>query len=1209
MKKVLIIAIFFFLSSLLYAQEPELVLPIGHTSSFDGLYFSPDGNKIATVAFKDPRVVVWDVKTGKLLTSFIDGGAYLGFKNIIFSSDGKKLFADSKSGGGTVWDIEKKKILLQLTLEKDSATGIYNYDFDTPIAASFSADAATIAVATGSLVSIIDLASEQTLKTFTGHTEKIIKLAHSKDGKYLLCSSEKNTEAWQIDNYTKKRSFSKEEQLFFSPTGNIIISAGNADIKVIDAGTGQLLKKLEYQSPSSITFSPDGTKMVVVAASHAAVWDMRSWQLLYQWDNISGAWFLPDNKNILLTRPGAVNNTGNKIEVWDAVSYKLVRSRNGLLEGVINEQGDKMANQADEIIQVINTKTGTVLREWNWHGHIPNYVTTIGPRPGRFLTRSSHLNIWDGETGTMLSSAFIGYDENSYESYAEVMFAGKTDLFIIVKRGNWQVWNSRQGKVVLQSTKTFNGNLKGAISKNGQQAAIVYQNKLQGNIEVYDLQHPEQVKKFRMGISPVQEVFFSPDNTRLVISYENGKNTEIRLATTFAVIKTVPGICNGEFSPDGSLVITALSSAKDTISYLWNTDKGSLSGKYNGIARFSPNANKIVTSQGHIVDLTQKEADIQLEAMDDYTIEFFSGPPYFSPDGNKVMGIQRNGGSGGYPDEVYVWDAATGKLIIPDTVGLGFNFISSSGKKRLSVYVNGEDDMKIIGLDENDTVTLSASRDDVWAGYAEFSSDDKYVYTSNDQTVKKWDAATGRLLYTFFPVDSTSYLTMIPSGYYSCSPEAARVLHYVKGTQVISFNQLDIRYNRPDKVLEHLQYPDTALTAAYRKVYIKRIKKSGIDTSYFRSDYAVPEADFINRDAIEDEQNVEQLTLRIHGSDSIYLLDHINIWVNEVPLFGLKGIRLLKRSILSFDTTLTIDLSQGENRIETSVTNANGIESYRSPLLVKYNPSKANAKIEKIHFIGIGINNFATGEHNLSWSVKDIRDLAISFKKKYGNNCYIDTLFNKDVTTPNIKSLKDSLYKTAINDKVIIAYSGHGLLSKGFDYYLSTYAVNFNKPEENGLPYDELENLMDSIPARKKLMLIDACHSGEVDKEELAQMKQVQRNLDSTQKGLIILVDSSSRRLGSKNSVELMQRLFANVGKSTGATIISASAGTQFALERNDLKNGVFTYSILEAMKTNATMKISKLKTIVGKRVEELTKGLQKPTSRNETIVVDWDIW
>ncbi|MEI2707465.1 MAG: hypothetical protein V9E96_00410 [Chitinophagaceae bacterium] len=93
------------------------------------------------------------------------------------------------------------------------------------------------------------------------------------------------------------------------------------------------------------------------------------------------------------------------------------------------------------------------------------------------------------------------------------------------------------------------------------------------------------------------------------------------------------------------------------------------------------------------------------------------------------------------------------------------------------------------------------------------------------------------------------------------------------------------------------------------------------------------------------------------------------------------------------------------------------------------------------------------------------------------------------------------------------------------------------------------------------------------------------------------------------NSFELMQSLFVNVGKGTGATIISAAGGMQYAQERGDLKNGVFTYSIIEAMNNNSTLKVSELKKMVGERVIQLTNGLQKPTSRNETNNYDWVIW
>ncbi|HPG12418.1 MAG TPA: caspase family protein, partial [Chitinophagaceae bacterium] len=454
-------------------------------------------------------------------------------------------------------------------------------------------------------------------------------------------------------------------------------------------------------------------------------------------------------------------------------------------------------------------------------------------------------------------------------------------------------------------------------------------------------------------------------------------------------------------------------------------------------------------------------------------------------------------------------------------------------------------------------------------------------------------------------VDSTDYINILPSGYYQSSQNAAKLLHYVTNNlKVISFEQLDIQYNRPDKVLEAIGNTDTTLIKSYRRAWEKRIKKLGIDTTQFRDGYSVPEADFANRNDIEYEQKNGILKLHIKGIDSTYKLDRFDIWINEAPLFGQRGISIKKQNRNDIDTNITVKLSQGENRIETSITNVNGTESYRLPLNVNYTP-KVSEK-ETLYFIGIGMDKFADKKYDLRYSGKDIRDLSAALRLKYGENLIIDTLFNENVTISSVKALKQKLMKTSINDKVIVSYSGHGMLSKEFDYYLSTYNVNFDNPEENGLPYDELENLLDSIPARKKLMLIDACHSGEVDKEDLVRLNA---SSDSLIKGLKPVAYKKDGRLGLKNSFELMQSLFVNVGRSTGATIISAASGTQFALERNELKNGVFTYSILEVMRDNNSINVSELRKIVGERVEQLTKGLQKPTSRNENISVDWRVW
>jgi len=88
-----------------------------------------------------------------------------------------------------------------------------------------------------------------------------------------------------------------------------------------------------------------------------------------------------------------------------------------------------------------------------------------------------------------------------------------------------------------------------------------------------------------------------------------------------------------------------------------------------------------------------------------------------------------------------------------------------------------------------------------------------------------------------------------------------------------------------------------------------------------------------------------------------------------------------------------------------------------------------------------------------------------------------------------------------------------------------------------------------------------------------------------------------------------MQSLFINVGRGTGATIISAAAGTQFAQERGTLGNGVFTYAILEALNQQPEgIRISALRQHVSRRVEQLTNGLQQPTSRQETSEYDWEL-
>ena len=214
--------------------------------------------------------------------------------------------------------------------------------------------------------------------------------------------------------------------------------------------------------------------------------------------------------------------------------------------------------------------------------------------------------------------------------------------------------------------------------------------------------------------------------------------------------------------------------------------------------------------------------------------------------------------------------------------------------------------------------------------------------------------------------------------------------------------------------------------------------------------------------------------------------------------------------------------------------------------------------------------------------------------------------------------------KTNIKDRVILYVSGHGLLDKKYDFYYATYDVDFKNFGDKGLAYDDIEKLLDKIPARKKLLLMDACHSGEVDKDamsikiptnSIAKNEAKKVNVVFKSKGVGEDMQSASN-LGLSNSFELMQELFANLNNGNGTAVISAAAGNSYAYESDVWNNGVFTYSILHGLKDLAAdynrdrrVSVAELQKFVSGEVQRLTQGAQKPTARQEILENDWLVW
>jgi uncharacterized caspase-like protein len=231
-------------------------------------------------------------------------------------------------------------------------------------------------------------------------------------------------------------------------------------------------------------------------------------------------------------------------------------------------------------------------------------------------------------------------------------------------------------------------------------------------------------------------------------------------------------------------------------------------------------------------------------------------------------------------------------------------------------------------------------------------------------------------------------------------------------------------------------------------------------------------------------------------------------------------------------------------------------------------------------------------------------------------NIYITKLLNEDVTLENIRNLSDFLGKPRVDDVVMIFIAGHGLLDSNLDYYFSTYDIDFLHPSVKGLAYDELDVLLGNTHSRKKVLLLDACHSGELDKEEY----EVSDKTETDQGNLVFrsVGVSAQRKSGVslQSSFEMSRMLFADMRKSDGSTVVSSAGGAEYAIESSKWNNGVFTYCFLDGlsnakadMNRDKAIMLSELQKYIYREVPELTGGRQTPTSRVENLSNDFRIW
>lgn len=449
-----------------------------------------------------------------------------------------------------------------------------------------------------------------------------------------------------------------------------------------------------------------------------------------------------------------------------------------------------------------------------------------------------------------------------------------------------------------------------------------------------------------------------------------------------------------------------------------------------------------------------------------------------------------------------------------------------------------------------------------------------------------------------------------PEGYYKADPEIAPAVHFVKSGAVYPLSSFEYQGNRPDKVYAAMGFSDPAFISLLQQSWENRLQRAGIKTAAKPSVPLFPAIEW-NRKNIPVLTRDSILTISVAVKDVQKGKTTLYLRINGVPVGSKNGLPVPSGPEATTQQ-IPVTLHQGKNRLSIIAVNEKGEESVEQEHDIFYDP--AVKKKARIFYAGVGVSKYADSSFNLRYAAKDVEDIAVRLKP-YFDSVSTFTLTNEKATRANILQLHEWLQQTGVNDIVILSLSGHGVIENKKGFHFAPHNMNFNDPAQAGISMNDLESILDNIPARKRLLLLDACHSGEEWSDTLSPGK-MPAEVSITRGGKIKPAATSSSS-PKRESFLLMKELFSDLSRGNGAFMIAAAGSNEYAYEGKEWKNGVFTKSFLESIgelryrdsfRGAEPIPVRALRKLIYEKVTALTKGLQNPTSRQENGWWNWEV-
>ena len=1003
-----------------------------------------------------------------------------------------------------------------------------------------------------------------------GHSNVVHSVAYSANG-HLLASGGEDGAALVWDTVTGrefrmlKLDSGVVSAVSLSPDGTLLAAGAHDGTVVIwETATGRMLHVLKGHSGpvNSVSFTANGRTIASGSADHSIkLWDAAAGSELKTLsghrDAVTSVAFSPDDR---MLASGSVDKT---IKLWEIPTGREMKTLSGHTDRVSSVafctgQSPMLASGSwDHAVKLWDPSTGRELRTLT--GHTSQVWAVACAKGGRTIASGGYdhsVRLWDAGSGQSLHTlpADAGWIESvSFSPDGLELASGGADHSIKL----WSVSSGEKLKT-LEGHADFVKSL--AFSANGR---MLVSGGADRAVRLWLVADGHILRQISGHDNWIGAVAFSSDN-HAVASRSGDKTIKLwdivtgRVLHTFSVGNAQPGSASIAISPDGHIL--AAGTADNSIK-LWRLPDGAelktLAGHAASVeaVAFSADGRNLASGDARsIIKIWDVAGGRELHTLSGHTS--WVGSVAFSPDGRTLA-------SGGGDKTVRLWDVQGGKeqhLFRGHEAGVTSVSFDPKNPRLASSDENGVIKLWDIA-GSHDPKTLVGHSDLVES--VAFSPDGTLLASASaDSTIRLWDLASGEERVRLIAFRGGSVLRITPQGYYDFQGDGAEEYLNVRSHgEVSGIEAYREKFYRPDLVrlaLGGRPLPATLPTIASVK--------------------PPPDVAIVDAPAQTDAKEMDiqvRITDRGGGIGTVRTLVNGSA-VSQVPGGpAAGGVR---------SQTIHVKLEPHGNDIRVVAFNADGS--------VQSNPAEANVAANfnptgkpQLHALVVGIQEFEAAGNNLKFSVADATAIAQVLEKKAAplfGKVNIQTLTTKAQTTKASLMSAFERYRSIDPQDVFIFYAAtHGTVEGDLanpEYYLITSNVKDTTTKairRDTLSGTELRQLIASIPATRKLLLLDTCQSGAAGDAMMLTTRGLEEN------GAVTVLSGA-----------------------VGSTVLSASTREQSALEGQD-GHGLFTWVLLHGLqgdadaRHNGYVKTFDLAAYVDDEVPKVSQHKQNPNLHN----------